>query len=134
MAEPKITFNADEKFDLQLSQALIDERRLAHFFEHCDLHRVELKSESFIWEKSGNICVEYMRDGKPSGLAVTKADAWVHELKRKGQTVMYAVFPIEQLKALTRSAIRAGRWRDKAGDGGRQRVALLRLRDLLNAF
>ena len=33
-AARKITFNRDRKFDLQLDQALIDERRLAEIFEH----------------------------------------------------------------------------------------------------
>ena len=126
----KLTFNADAKFDIQLSQALIDERRLAHIFGHLDIEKVELKSESWLWEQSGNICIEYRRDGHPSGIAVTQAGCWVHELKRDGNTLVYLMFPIERLKQLAREAIREGRFR-VGGDGARQHIALIRLRDIL---
>ena len=41
------------------------------------------------------------------------------------------MFPIERLKELARSAIRAGRFRHGAGDDGRFSVALVRLSDIL---
>jgi hypothetical protein len=51
----KIKFNADNKFDLQLTDALINERRLTISFAPRRL-KIELKSESG-WERTGNICV-----------------------------------------------------------------------------
>jgi hypothetical protein len=127
----KITFNHDQKFDLQLDQALIDERRLAEIFEHADIRKTELKSESWQWEQTGNICIEYRQDGRPSGIAATEAGCWVHELKRDGETLCYLMFPIERLKKLAREAYKAGRRKPNAGDGGRFDVVLLRLRDIL---
>ena len=127
----KIKFNADQKFDLQLSQALIDERRLAHIFEAATIEKLELKSESWQWEQTGNICIEYRQGGSPSGIATTEADYWVHELKRNGQTLLYLMFPLERLKELCRAAFRAGRTRRGVGDGGRMDVILLRLRDII---
>lgn len=127
----KIAFNRDRKFDLQLDQALIDERRLAEIFEHANIRRIELKSESHQWEKTGNICIEYRQNGKPSGIAATEADFWVHELKRDGETLCYLMFPAERLKKLAREAYKKGRYRSNAGDGGRFDVVLLRLRDIL---
>lgn len=127
----KIAFGRDNKFDLQLSQALIDERNLAEIFEHADIHKIELKSESWQWEQTGNICIEYQQDGHPSGIAATEAGVWVHELKREGETLCYLMFPTERLKKLAREAYRQGRHRSKAGDGGRFDVVLLRLRDIL---
>jgi hypothetical protein len=127
----KISFSRDRKFDLQLDQALIDERRLAEIFEHADIHKTELKSESYQWEQTGNICIEYRQDGHPSGIAATEAGVWVHELKRDGETLCYLMFPIERLKELARDAYKAGRHRSHAGDGGRFDVVLLRLRDIL---
>jgi hypothetical protein len=124
---PKITFNPDEKFDLQLSQGLIDERRLAEIFEHGDISRIEVKGEQHLWEQTGNICLEYMWDGRPSGLAVTTAGYWVHALKRDGEVLCYLMFPIERLKKLAAAAYRAGRVRLKAGDGGKGAVVLLPL-------
>ena len=120
----KVIYNPDEKFDLQLSQALVDERRLGDVFEHMVIERIiaptiELKSESWQWEQTGNICIEYRQNGQPSGLAATQADYWVHELKRDDRTLVYLMFPVERLKELAREAYRAGRYHEGGGDGGR---------------
>jgi len=130
----EIAFNKNNKFDIQLSQALLDERRLGDIFVNRkieNLVRIELKSESYQWEQTGNICIEYRCDGKRSGLSVTEADYWCHELKRDGKTLLYLMFPDERLKELCRDAIKAGRARSGAGDGGRFDVALIKLKDLL---
>jgi len=115
----KITFNRDGKFDLQLSQALIDERRLADIFEYGDIAKIEVKSETWQWEQTGNICIEYRQNGEPSGIALTEAGYWVHELKRDGKTLVYLMFPIDRLKELAREAYREGRYHEGGGDGGR---------------
>lgn len=127
----EIVHNRDSKFDLQLSQALINERRLGEIFSSARIERIELKSEAWQWEETGNICIEFRCDGLPSGISTTEADVWVHELKRDGETLVYLMFPIERLKTLCRDAIPAGRWRTGAGDGGRFDVVILRLRDIL---
>jgi hypothetical protein len=114
-----MSFNHDSKFDLQLSQSLIDQRRLADIFECGDIHKIELKSESHQWEQTGNICIEYRQNGQPSGIAVTDAGYWVHELKRDGKTLVYLMFPIDRLKELAREAYRQGRYHEGGGDGGR---------------
>jgi hypothetical protein len=123
-----VAFNRDNKFDLQLSQALIDEQRLAEILSG---GKIELKSESFQWEQTGNICIEYEQNGQPSGIAVTEADVWIHELKRDGETLVYLMFPIARLKELAREAFKAGRFRTGAGDGGRFSVIIIPLADIL---
>jgi len=129
--DQKITFaSGSKKFDLQLAQALIDERRLADIFEFCKIEKIELKSESWLWERSGNICIEYECNGEPSGIAATEADYWVHELKRDNATLVYLMFPTKRLKELARAAIRHGRGRI-GGDGKRMKVALIPLSDIL---
>lgn len=115
----RVSFNHGAKFDLQLSEALINERRLGEIFEHGHIEKIELKSETFQWEKTGNICIEYRQGGRPSGIAVTNADYWVHELRRDGQTLCYLMFPIERLKQLARQAYSEGRYHEGGGDGGR---------------
>jgi Transcriptional activator, adenine-specific DNA methyltransferase len=70
--------------------------------------KIELKSETWQWEQTGNICIEYLCDGNPSWIAVTEADVWVHELRRDNEPLVYLMFPIERLKALAREAIRRG--------------------------
>jgi hypothetical protein len=128
MSDDPVSFNRDNKFDLQLSQARLREHALADILCH---GRIELKSETWQWEQTGNICIEYLQNGKPSGIATTTADVWVHELRREDSTLVYLMFPVERLKALARSAIEAGQWRNGAGDGGRFTVALIRLKDIL---
>jgi hypothetical protein len=131
MTTREIEHRRDSKFDLQLRQALIHERRLAAIFAYGRIEKIELKSESYQWEATGNICIEYRCDGEPSGIAVTEADYWVHELCRDGEPLVYLMFPIERLKAKAREAIKAGRNRSGAGDGGRFDVVLLGLAELL---
>jgi hypothetical protein len=115
----KIFFNSDRKFDLQLSDALINERHLAEIFCEGRIEKVELKSETWQWEQTGNIAIEYRQNGQPSGIAVTEADYWVHELRRDGGTLCYLMFPIERLKELARKAYAEGRYHEGGGDGGR---------------
>jgi hypothetical protein len=127
----KITFSRDRKFDLQLSDALIHERRLADIFSTGRIEKIELKSETWQWEQTGNICIEYQCDGHPSGISTTRADYWVHELRRGDGTLVYLMFPIERLKALAREQHRAGNFRHGAGDDGRFSVILIPLREIL---
>src|SRR3954466_13772624 len=104
----KIKYNSGrEKWDLQLSAALIAERRLGHIFEHMKIEKIELKTETWLWEQTGNIAIEYQDGDKPTGISVTQADCWVHELRRDEETLLYLMFPIDRLKALARGAIRA---------------------------
>jgi hypothetical protein len=119
MTDGKVTFNRDNKFDLQLSDALIAERRLAEIFENLDIHKIELKTETWQWEQTGNICIEYRHGSEPSGIAVTEAGCWTHELRRDGETLVYLMFPVKRLKELARRAYAEGRHRERGGDGGR---------------
>lgn len=131
MTDGKVTFNRDRKFDIQLNQALIAERRLATIFAAASIEKIELKTETWQWERTGNICIEYRCDGRPSGISVTEADYWVHELRRDDETLLYLMFPVPRLKELCRAAIKSGRARSKAGDDGRFDVVILPLRELL---
>ncbi len=127
----KIQFNHDNKFDLQLSAALVHERRLAEIFEAGRIEKIELKTETWQWEQTGNIAIEFRCDGRPSGISTTEADYWVHELRRDDDTLLYLMFPIERLKQLAREAFAAGHVRYGGGDGGRFDIILIKLSELL---
>ena len=83
MTTSRIKFNADSKFDPQLSEALRHERRLGEIFSTAKIEKIELKSGSWLWERTGNICIEYRQNGLPSGISVTEADYWVHAWSAK---------------------------------------------------
>jgi hypothetical protein len=113
------------KFDIQLSQALINERRLANIFEN---GKIEVKSESYLWERTRNICIEYEQNGKPSGIAITEAEHWIHELLLlDGSVHVRLMLPVPRLKELCRRAYAEGRYRKNAGDGARFSVYLIPL-------
>jgi hypothetical protein len=125
----KIKFDPDRKFDLQLEASLIRERGLAAMLGD-ETQRIELKTETWQWEYTGNLAIEFRCDGRPSGIAATPATWWVHELRRKDQTLVWLWFSVERLKELGREAFKRGDWR-RGGDGRRFDVVLIRLRDLL---
>jgi len=132
----KITFNRDNKFDLQLEASLVRERALGDIFVHAVFDgmkpvRIELKSETWQWEQTGNICIEYRQNGQPSGIAATTADLWVHELRRDGRTLCWIMFPIDRLKELARKAYSQGHFHKGGGDGGRFCNILIPLREIL---
>ena len=121
---PAVSFNRDNKYDIQLSQALRDESALARIFAGA---KIELKTESFLWERTGNICIEFASRGKPSGIAVTEADYWVHQLVRDDKTVVYLMFPIDRLRALcARARIKHG-----IGDDKSQSAYLIPIADIV---
>ena len=135
MTEGKITFNRDDKFDIQLSAAMVAERRLGEIFASGKFERIELKTEKWQWRRTGNIAIEYRRAGRPSGISTTQADYWFHELLNDdGRTMGYLVFPVPYLKELCRAAIKARRFVKGGGDGGLSDIVLLRVRDLLALF
>ena len=66
-----------KKFDLDLQYGSIREDKIADMLTN---KKIEVKSERDIWQKSGNICVEYESWGKPSGIRATESDYWFHNL------------------------------------------------------
>jgi hypothetical protein len=129
--DDRITFDGGKKFDIQLTAGLIEERKLAWLLGHSDVVKIELKSESWLWERTGNIAIEFASNGQPSGISVTEADLWVHNLMRDGETLAYIMFPIDRLRDLVTRARLEGRVRHESGDGGRQSLVLIRLSDIL---
>jgi len=126
----KVSFNRDAKFDMQLSAALVAERRLADIFTEGKFEKIELKTETWQWRRTGNIAVEYRQRGRPSGIAITEADYWVHELREDdGEPVGYFVIPVPRLKRLAREAYLAGH-HVVGGDNGEYEMVLLSVHDL----
>jgi hypothetical protein len=131
--DTQVIFNHDNKFDVQLGAAIVHENELARLLSDKTL-KVEVKTESYIWRKTGNIAIEYRNRGKKSGISVTEADIWVHELCHDdGRVVFRLVFEVPVLKKLCRAAYARGRICRNCGDDGLSDVILLSLTDLIKA-
>ena len=131
-SEPPFFLNKDKKFDIQLSQAVQAERRLGEIFSVSKIEKIELKTETWQWEQTGNICIEYKFNGQPSGIAATEADYWVHELRRDNETLCYLMFPMCRLKEVARHFYNIkGFTRSNSGDGGKSEVVLIPLNEVL---
>jgi hypothetical protein len=132
MSDVGYHLNDDGKFDIQLNQSKIEERRLAEIFVGADIELVEVKAESFLWERSGNLCIEFEWNGEPSGIAKTNAGIWAQTLIRAedGEVMGWVLFKVDRLKEVCRQAYREGRFRRGVGDKGKSSVVLIRLRDL----
>ena len=131
MSDP-VSYNRDNKFDMQLSASMLAERRLGKIFETAKFEKIELKTETWQWRRTGNIAIEYRQRGARSGIAITEADYWVHELcDDHGKTMLYLVLPVPRLKELCREAYAAGHYRKGVGDGGEYDVILLSVSDLI---
>jgi hypothetical protein len=66
-----------KKFDLDLEYGTIREEKIAEMFTN---KKIEVKSERDMWQRTGNIAIEYESWNKPSGINATESDYWFHNL------------------------------------------------------
>ena len=117
-----------KKFDLDLQYGQIRESQIAEMLENS---KIEVKSERDVWQKSGNIAVEYQCYGKPSGIDATESDYWFHNLCIGDETYATIVFKTDVLKRIIGSLdfVRSV----KGGDNMASRMYLLNLQKLFSS-
>jgi len=93
----KPTKNDRKKFDLDLQYGTIREEKIAEMLTN---KKIEVKSERDIWQKSGNICIEYESWNKPSGIRATESDYWFHNLCIGDDEYCTLVFKTDVLKKI----------------------------------
>ena len=86
-----------KKFDLDLQYGSIREDKIADMLTN---KKIEVKSERDIWQKSGNICIEYESWGKPSGIRATESDYWFHNLCLGKDEYCTLVFKTDTLRKI----------------------------------
>ena len=86
-----------KKFDLDLAYGTVREDRVAEMLQD---KKIEVKSEKDLWQKTGNICVEYESWGKPSGIEATESDYWFHNLCIGDDEYCTLVFTTDTLKKI----------------------------------
>jgi len=124
--EPKIEDR--KKFDIDLEYGKVREKQVADMLQD---KKIEVKSERDVWQKTGNIAIEYECYGKPSGINATEADYWFHNLCIGEDTFATIVFDTKSLKRIIdnldykRSV--------SGGDNNASRMYLLNLQKLFSS-
>ena len=95
MLEPCV--KDQKKFDLDLKYGKVREQLVADMLQD---KKIEVKSERDIWQKTGNIAIEYECYGKPSGISSTEADYWFHNLCIGNDVFCTLVFNVKNLKKI----------------------------------
>mgnify|MGYP003625035032 FL=1 len=93
--EPKIEDR--KKFDIDLEYGKVREQQVADMLQD---KKIEVKSERDVWQKTGNIAIEYECYGKPSGINATESDYWFHNLCIGSETFATIVFDTTSLKRI----------------------------------
>ena len=93
--EPKIEDR--KKFDIDLEYGKVREKQVADMLQD---KKIEVKSERDVWQKTGNIAIEYECYGKPSGINATESDYWFHNLCIGDETFATLVFDTASLKRI----------------------------------
>ena len=86
-----------KKFDIDLAYGTIREDKIADMMTN---KKIEVKSEKDMWQKTGNICIEYESWGKPSGIKATEADYWFHNLCVGDNEFCTLVFKTDVLRTI----------------------------------
>ena len=124
--EPKIE---DRKmFDFDLEYGKVREQLVADMLQD---KMIEVKSERDVWQKTGNIAIEYECYGKPSGINATESDYWFHNLCIGSETFATIVFDTASLKRIINNL--DSKRSVSGGDNNASRMYLLNLQKLFSS-
>ena len=128
MSKTEPSIKDRKKFDIDLQYGKIRESQILDMFENA---KIEVKSERDIWQKSGNIAIEYECYGKPSGIKATESDYWFHNLCINDETYATLVFRTDFLRRIIDSLdyVRSV----KGGDNMAARMYLLNIQRLFSS-
>ena len=99
MVGMKPTKEDRKKFDIDLQYGVVREDKVADMLTN---KKIEVKSERDLWQKTGNICIEYKSYGKPSGIDATESDYWFHNLCIGDDEYCTLVFNTNTLKKIVK--------------------------------
>ncbi len=119
-----------KKFDIDLEYGKVREKQVADMLQD---KKIEVKSERDVWQKTGNIAIEYECYGKPSGISVTEAKYIAYVLVDEKQNENVAIFiKTEVFKKMCRKYLRHPQRDIKGGDNFSSSLILLPVEELLN--
>ena len=117
-----------KKFDIDLEYGKVREQMVADMLQD---KKIELKSERDVWQKTGNIAIEYECYGKPSGISATESDYWFHNLCIGDETFATIVFDTNSLKRIINNL--DSKRSVSGGDNNAARMYLLNLQKLFSS-
>ena len=121
----------NNNFDIDLEFGINNEKRICEILEGGS--KIEVKTERDIWKKTGNIVIEYKNGNTPSGISITEAEYWVHNITYKDKMVFSFIFPVEKLKKVIKEMTKKGfTAKASGGDFGKSKMILLPIRKLVN--
>ena len=117
-----------KKFDIDLEYGKVREKMVADMLQD---KKIEVKSERDVWQKTGNIAIEYECYGKPSGINATESDYWFHNLCIGDETFATLVFDTASLKRIISNLDK--KRSVSGGDNNASRMYLLNLQKLFSS-
>jgi len=117
-----------KKFDIDLEYGKVREKQVADMLQD---KKIEVKSERDVWQKTGNIAIEYECYGKPSGINATESDYWFHNLCIGDETFATLVFDTASLKRIIANLDK--KRSVSGGDNNASRMYLLNLQKLFSS-
>lgn len=124
-----LKLNDNSDFDLDLKFGKAHERKIAKLFGIKE-EQIEVKTERDWWAKTGNLCIEVERRGKPTGINITKAKIWIHVLSKGNKQMLRLVFDVAILKKLVKKY--KDNWK-MVGDRKETKAVMIKFKDILNA-
>ena len=117
-----------KKFDIDLQYGKVREKLVADMLQD---KKIEVKSERDVWQRTGNIAIEYECYGKPSGINATESDYWFHNLCINDETYATLVFRTPFLRRIIDSLDYVKSV--KGGDHMASRMYLLNIQKLFSS-
>ena len=124
-----LKLNDNSDFDLDLKFGKAHERKIAKLFVNKE-EQIEVKTERDWWAKTGNLCIEVERRGKPTGISITKAKIWIHVLSKGNKQMLRLVFDVGVLKKIVKKY--KDNWK-MVGDRKETKAVMIKFKDILNA-
>lgn len=118
-----MNFNNDFRYDLEIGKE--GERIIDSIFKD---KLVEVKRDSWIY-RSGNIAIEFISRGKPSGIATTQADYWIIIFSKEYKDKVMLVLETKRLKEVCRIYYKKGNIK-KMGDLDSSTAVLIPLKEI----
>jgi|TARA_B110000503_G_scaffold135155_1_gene215239 hypothetical protein len=117
-----------KKFDIDLEYGKVREQQVADMLQD---KKIEVKSERGMWQRTGNIAIEYQSYGKPSGIDATESDYWFHNLCVGDETFCTLVFNTDSLKKIINNL--DSKRSVSGGDNNASRMYLVNLQKLFSS-